>query len=66
MVGCLHKGCSQKYHYVCSIDKGKYLFVCQRLRWIHYLFINQSSVQLFYSIATYLHLDSNGLEEFLI
>ncbi|KAL5018003.1 hypothetical protein ScPMuIL_003725 [Solemya velum] len=22
MVGCLHKGCSQKYHFICAVEKG--------------------------------------------
>ncbi|XP_061174925.1 uncharacterized protein LOC133184101 [Saccostrea echinata] len=25
MVGCLHKGCSQKYHYICALESGCYM-----------------------------------------
>lgn len=24
MVGCLHKGCSQKFHYICAVESGVY------------------------------------------
>lgn len=39
MVGCLHKGCTQKYHYICAAEKGRFIFFHSNMTIVNNIFV---------------------------
>ena len=50
MVGCLHKGCSQKFHYICAVESGMFKKCANDS--IHLIpFVYQRSTSMCYNIV---------------